>query len=62
MFHSCSGEKIKVTLWGDILVNMVDEDLMDKQTIIIVTSNFVRDFYGEIFFLFIIESTVLLIS
>jgi hypothetical protein len=36
MFHSCSGEKIKVTLRGDILVNMVDEDLMDKQTIIIV--------------------------
>jgi hypothetical protein len=36
-----------VTLWGEILVNMVNEDLMDKKTMLIVTSNFVRDFYGE---------------
>ncbi|CAM0879222.1 unnamed protein product [Alopecurus aequalis] len=39
------GEKIKVTLWGDSLANMVNEDLLGKQTIVIVTSNLVKDFY-----------------
>lgn len=40
------GKKIKLTLWGDILANMVNEDLLEKQTIVIVTSNLVREFHG----------------
>ncbi|KAM0851234.1 hypothetical protein ACQ4PT_052565 [Festuca glaucescens] len=36
----------KVTLWGESLANMLNEDLLGKQTIVIVTSNLVKDFYG----------------
>ncbi|XP_044318423.1 uncharacterized protein [Triticum aestivum] len=39
-------EKIRITLWGDILANTVNESLLDKQTIVIVTSNLVRKFNG----------------
>jgi hypothetical protein len=37
---------------GVNLANMLNEDLLGKQTIVIVTSNLVKDFYGENFSLF----------
>ncbi|KAM0899937.1 hypothetical protein ACQ4PT_020974 [Festuca glaucescens] len=40
------GEKIRISLWGDILANRLNEDLLHKQTIVIVTSNLVRKFNG----------------
>uniref|UniRef100_I1R1Z7 Replication factor A C-terminal domain-containing protein n=1 Tax=Oryza glaberrima TaxID=4538 RepID=I1R1Z7_ORYGL len=38
------GEKVKITLWGDILANMVDDDLLGKQTVFIATGLLVKEY------------------
>lgn len=38
-----SGEKVRVTLWGE-LAHYISEDLTENQTVIIVTSTMVESF------------------
>jgi hypothetical protein len=47
LYCICRGEKVKITLWGDILANMVDDDLLGKQTVFIATGLLVKEYESE---------------